>query len=73
MGKEKKTRKRGKKKRTGRKHESLKRHSFYTVEGGKTKRLRTSCPRCGPGTFLGKHKNRLYCGRCGYTELQRSK
>ena len=27
------------------------------------------CSRCGPGIFLAKHKNRLYCGRCHYTEF----
>ncbi len=27
------------------------------------------CPRCGPGIFLGIHKNRLFCGRCHYTEF----
>ena len=27
------------------------------------------CPRCGPGTFLAKHKNRTVCGKCGYSEV----
>ncbi|MEM4318376.1 MAG: 30S ribosomal protein S27ae [Candidatus Pacearchaeota archaeon] len=27
------------------------------------------CPRCGPGIFLAKHKDRLYCGKCHYTEF----
>ena len=26
------------------------------------------CPRCGPGIFLAKMKDRLYCGKCQYTE-----
>ena len=25
------------------------------------------CPKCGPGTFLAKHKDRQTCGKCGYT------
>ena len=25
------------------------------------------CPKCGPGIFLGKHKDRQTCGKCGYT------
>ncbi|MDD1745947.1 MAG: 30S ribosomal protein S27ae, partial [Candidatus Methanoperedens sp.] len=28
-------------------------------------------PRCGPGVFLGEHKNRLSCGKCGYTEFKK--
>jgi ubiquitin-small subunit ribosomal protein S27Ae len=24
------------------------------------------CPKCGPGIFLGKHKDRKSCGKCGY-------
>lgn len=27
------------------------------------------CPRCMGATFLAKHKDRLYCGRCRYTEF----
>ncbi|MCZ7405861.1 MAG: 30S ribosomal protein S27ae, partial [Candidatus Methanoperedens sp.] len=27
--------------------------------------------RCGPGVFLGEHKNRLACGKCGYTEFKK--
>jgi small subunit ribosomal protein S27Ae len=29
------------------------------------------CPRCGPGTFLAVHKNRVHCGKCGYAEIQK--
>lgn len=25
------------------------------------------CPKCGPGIFLAKHKDRQTCGKCGYT------
>ncbi|VVB73461.1 30S ribosomal protein S27ae [uncultured archaeon] len=27
-----------------------------------------SCPRCGAGTRLAEHKDRLSCGKCGYME-----
>lgn len=40
----------------------------YTIENDKTTREK-NCPRCGPGIFLAKHKGRLYCGRCHYTEF----
>lgn len=40
---------------------------YKHYENGKAKKKH--CPRCGPGTFLADHKNRLYCGRCHYTEF----
>ncbi len=68
---EKKTRTREKKQRTGKKHLSLKVWEYYEVEGNAVKRKRKNCPRCGPGTMLSEHKNRFYCGRCGYTQIQK--
>lgn len=68
MGTKKKTvKKKGKKIRKGRKHESLKVSKFYALEGNKLVRKKKSCPRCGAGTWLAEHKGRSYCGRCGYT------
>jgi small subunit ribosomal protein S27Ae len=67
--KEKKTRKKGKKVRKGRKHESLKVSKYYEVRGESLGRNRDFCPRCGPGVWLSRHKGRLYCGKCGYTSL----
>ena len=61
-----KVRKRGKKQRKGKKHLSIKVWESYK-EG---KRKQESCPRCGPGTWMGGHKNRKYCGKCGYTEIK---
>jgi len=65
--KEKKTKSKEKKARTGRKHESLKAHEQYEVNETGLVRKKKFCPRCGPGTFLSKHKDRSYCGRCGFT------
>ena len=31
------------------------------------------CPKCGPGVFLAQHKDRLSCGKCGYTEFLKDK
>lgn len=28
-----------------------------------------SCPRCGAGVFLARHKGRMHCGKCSYTEF----
>lgn len=66
---EKKARTREKKQRKGKKHLSLKVWQYYEVNGETVKRKRKNCPRCGPGTMLSEHKNRVYCGRCGYTEI----
>lgn len=68
---EKKVHKREKKQRTGRKHESKKAWEMYEVSGSEVKRKKSFCPRCGPGAFLSVHKNRKYCGKCGYTEIQK--
>jgi small subunit ribosomal protein S27Ae len=45
-----------------------KKYKMYKIDGDKIIRQR-SCPRCGPGVFLMKASNRLYCGRCRYTEF----
>lgn len=67
MAKEKKAVRKGKRVRKGRKHSSVQTHKLYRIEGDKLVRLKKSCPRCGDGIFLSGHKNREYCGRCGYT------
>ncbi len=46
-------------------------NKFYEVSGDKAKKVRQSCPRCGPGVVLGEHKNRFACGKCGYTEFKK--
>lgn len=43
--------------------------SLYNVEDDKVVRTRRTCPECGPGVFLAKHKDRESCGRCGHTEF----
>lgn len=47
-----------------------KKYTKYKVEGDKVTRER-SCPRCGPGVFLMKAQNRVYCGKCHFTEFAR--
>jgi len=44
---------------------------YYKLDGGKIARERQPCPKCGPGTFMAKHKDRVSCGRCGYTEFMK--
>jgi ubiquitin-small subunit ribosomal protein S27Ae len=45
-----------------------KKYTKYSIEGDKIKRSR-NCPRCGPGVFLMEAKERVYCGKCHYTEF----
>lgn len=47
--------------------------NYYKIEGTKVSRLKQSCPKCGHGTFLAQHKNRVSCGKCGYSEIQKGK
>jgi len=44
-----------------------KKYSKYKIEGSKITREK-SCPRCGVGIFLMQAKDRVYCGKCHYTE-----
>jgi ubiquitin-small subunit ribosomal protein S27Ae len=46
-----------------------KKYLKYTIEGNSIKKAKT-CPRCGPATFLMDTNNRLYCGKCHYTEFK---
>ncbi|MDP4012371.1 MAG: 30S ribosomal protein S27ae [Candidatus Nanoarchaeia archaeon] len=41
----------------------------YKVSGDNLTKER-NCPKCGPGTFLGNHKDRVFCGACHYTEMK---
>jgi len=66
MGKKKKAIKKGKKphknKPTGKKY------AKYKIDGDKISRGKV-CPRCGLGIFLMTAKDRVYCGKCHYTEF----
>ncbi len=51
------------------KKEGKKLSNLYNVSGDKVERKNRFCPKCGPGTFLGKHKDRVVCGKCKYVEF----
>jgi len=68
----KKVKKKPKKIRKGRKHETVKPHTLYEIKGTEAVRKKKACPRCGNGTWLAFHKNRAYCGRCGYTVFEKT-
>ena len=42
---------------------------IYAKSGNKLERKNQSCPKCGQGTFMAKHSNRWYCGKCRYAEF----
>ncbi len=44
------------------------RWELYDTSGG-LKRKNKSCPKCGEGTFMAKHKDRHTCGKCNYSEI----
>lgn len=46
-----------------------KKYSKYKIEGSRVIR-RPSCPKCGSGIFLAEHKDRFFCGKCGYVEFK---
>ena len=45
------------------------RWNLYEKKGDKLERKTKSCPKCGAGTFMAKHKDRFHCGTCKYTEF----
>ena len=50
---------------------SIKRGSYYKIEGDKAVFEKKYCPRCGPGIIMAEHKDRIACGKCGYTEFKK--
>lgn len=70
MGKKIKAKKKGKKK--PRNKPTSKKYSKYKIDSDKITRERF-CPRCGPGVFLMKSQERLYCGKCHYSEFEGKK
>ncbi|MAG11074.1 30S ribosomal protein S27ae [Candidatus Pacearchaeota archaeon] len=70
MDKKKKSKKKGK--RPHKNKPTSKRYTKYKIEGDKATRTKT-CPRCGPGIFLMTAKDRIYCGKCHYSEFEGKK
>jgi ubiquitin-small subunit ribosomal protein S27Ae len=55
------------------KKEGKKLSALYEISGDEIKRKNRTCPKCGPGMFLGKHKDRIVCGKCQYVEYMGKK
>jgi len=45
-----------------------KKYTKYEINGETVVRKRY-CPTCGPGVFLMEAKDRVYCGKCHYSEF----
>jgi len=58
------------KKEKGKKHPNNI-YKTYKVSGDKLERSNKSCPKCGPGFAMAKHKERSTCGKCKYTEFNK--
>ncbi len=56
-------------KRKKKKHALSMRYKMYTISGDKIMSRKRMCPRCGPGIFLAVAPNRVFCGKCAYTEF----
>ena len=69
MAKASGAKKTGKGKKEKVKKEGRKLSALYNLSGDKIERKNRTCPKCGPGMFLGKHQNRLVCGQCKYVEF----
>jgi small subunit ribosomal protein S27Ae len=50
----------------------MKKIEQYEISDGKITRKRQFCPQetCGSGVFLAEHKDRVSCGKCGYTRMK---
>jgi small subunit ribosomal protein S27Ae len=46
---------------------------LYSITSEGLNRKANFCPKCGAGVFMANHKNRLTCGKCGYTEMKTQK
>lgn len=73
MAEEKPVKEEKKVEKKGKKPKSKSKHAFVKVwEHYKNGKFSGKwCPRCGPGTILAQHANRLTCGKCNYSELQK--
>jgi len=60
-------------KRERKKHKKHLKSTLYAAKDGGLERKRRSCPKCGPGVLMAEHRDRLNCGKCGYTEFKERK
>lgn len=44
---------------------------LFEKKGESVSRKNKFCPKCGQGFIMAQHKDRVNCGKCGYTEWNR--
>ena len=59
--------------RSKKKHTKIQVWKLYEIKDSKISRKNEPCPRCGPGIFLARYKNRKYCGKCGWAQIHDEK
>ncbi len=55
------------------KKEGKKLSALFEISGDTITKKNRTCPKCGPGMFLAKHKDRIVCGKCQYVEFMGKK
>ena len=53
------------------KGKSILKYKKYSIVGDILTRTGRACPKCGPAVFMGEHKDRFACGKCGYMEVRK--
>ena len=53
------------------KKEGKKLSALYEISANSITRKNRTCPKCGPGMFMAKHKDRVVCGKCQYVEYSK--
>ena len=57
------------KKKQAKPKKAVKIHTLYKIEGKKAEKKNKFCPKCK--VFMANHKDRVSCGKCGYTEFSK--
>ncbi len=60
-------------KRERKKHPKHLKSTLYEAKDSGVERKARFCPKCGPGVFMAKHRDRVTCGKCGYTEWKKGR
>lgn len=50
---------------------ATKAYMLYEISGERLVRKNKPCLKCGPSVFMARHRGRLTCGQCGYTEFEK--
>lgn len=71
MPKEKEKKSQKERPKSKKKHAKVRIWKLYEIKNGKVIRKNEFCPRCGSGAFLASFENRKYCGKCGWSKIEK--